>query len=47
MSDSGPLRAFVSVAGWLAVAFLVFPVVLTAVASRGGAPFIEFPPKSW
>jgi putative spermidine/putrescine transport system permease protein len=47
MSSTGSLRGVVSVAGWLAVAFLLFPVLLTAVVSFGGSPFIEFPPKSW
>lgn len=47
MSESGSLRIFILTAGWLAVAFLVFPVALTAIVSFGGSPFIEFPPKSW
>lgn len=33
--------------GWIALAFLVFPVIFTAIVSFGGGIFIEFPPASW
>ena len=36
----------VGVAGWAAMIFLVFPVILTVVVSFNGSFFIEFPPKS-
>lgn len=39
-------RLFINVAGWTALLFLVFPVLLTVVVSFNGSQFIEFPPKS-
>lgn len=36
----------VSVMAWLALVFLLFPVVLTAVVSFNDSFFIEFPPKA-
>jgi putative spermidine/putrescine transport system permease protein len=40
-------RRVVSALGWIAIAFLVFPVAFTAIVSFGGGIFIEFPPTSW
>jgi putative spermidine/putrescine transport system permease protein len=47
MFDTPAYRATVGAAGWLAVAFLVFPVLFTAVVAFGGSIFIEFPPSSF
>ena len=46
-SDVPAYRAAVSVLGWVGMAFLVFPVLLTIVVSFGGSVFIEFPPQSF
>lgn len=40
-------RVGVKTIGWIVVAFLVFPVLFTAIVSFGGGIFIEFPPQSW
>jgi len=45
MFESRAFRIVVSTVAWSAVAFLVFPVVLTAVASVNASYFIEFPPR--
>ena len=46
MFDDRIFRNMVGVAGWAAMIFLVFPVILTVVVSFNGSFFIEFPPKS-
>lgn len=46
-SDDPAYRATISLLGWLGMAFLVFPVLLTVVVSFGGSVFIEFPPQSF
>jgi putative spermidine/putrescine transport system permease protein len=47
MFDDPVFRRAVTVLGWTAMAFLVFPVVLTITVSFSGSIFIEFPPKSF
>lgn len=46
MFDDRTYRAVIGVAGWGALVFLVFPVVLTVVVSFNASFFIEFPPKA-
>jgi putative spermidine/putrescine transport system permease protein len=46
MSETAFRRA-VAALGWITLAFLVFPIVFTAVVSFGGGIFVEFPPTSW
>lgn len=46
MSDSRLFNTLLAAIAWLAVAFLVFPVILTAVVSFNASFFIEFPPKA-
>lgn len=46
MSELAYRRAIEAVA-WIAIAFLVFPVLFTAIVSFGGGIFIEFPPRSF
>ncbi len=46
MFEDRIFRNAVGVAGWAAMIFLVFPVILTVVVSFNGSFFIEFPPKS-
>ncbi len=40
-------RRLVEGLAWTALAFLVFPVMFTAIVSFGGGIFIEFPPQSF
>jgi len=40
-------RIAVSLMGWAAIAFLVFPVFLTVLVSFNGSIFIEIPPSSY
>lgn len=47
MFDDRTFRRVVSVLGWVAVAFLVFPVLLTILVSFNAGQFIEFPPKGF
>ncbi len=47
MFDDPLFRRAVKLLGWLAIFFLVFPVMLTIVVSFSGSIFIEFPPKSF
>ena len=47
MFDDPVFRRIVTIMGWVAMAFLVFPVVLTITVSFNGSIFIEFPPKSF
>jgi len=47
MFDDRAFRIGVHVAGWGAIAFLVFPVLLTVLVSFNGSFFIEVPPKSY
>lgn len=49
MSNAAPTNLFDRIVGlmaWLALAFLLFPVVLTAIVSVNESFFIEFPPKA-
>jgi putative spermidine/putrescine transport system permease protein len=49
-NPSLPISIFeriVSLVAWLALFFLLFPVVLTAVVSLNASFFIEFPPKDF
>ncbi|XWN33754.1 MAG: ABC transporter permease [Devosia sp.] len=46
MSEGSLTRITVTVVAWLAIAFMVFPVILTAVVSLNASFFIEFPPKA-
>jgi len=47
MFEDRAFRRLIAILGWTAMAFLVFPVVLTVVVSFSGSQFIEFPPKSF
>ena len=47
MFDDRTFRRVITVLGWAAMAFLVFPVLLTILVSFNGSQFIEFPPKSF
>ena len=47
MFEDKSFRVVVNIAGWLAMVFLVFPVILTVVVSFNGSQFIEFPPTSF
>lgn len=47
MFDDRLFRRIVAILAWTAIAFLVFPVILTIVVSFNGSQFIEFPPKSF
>ena len=47
MFDDRTFRRVISTMGWLAVAFLVFPVLLTILVSFNAGQFIEFPPKGF
>ena len=42
-----PLDRAITLAGWAAMAFLVFPVLFTTVVSFGAGELIEFPPSGW
>lgn len=46
MFEDRIFRRIVTILGWMAIVFLVFPVVLTIVVSFGNSQFIEFPPKA-
>ncbi|MBP7065730.1 ABC transporter permease [Ferrovibrio sp.] len=46
MSDRNSFQIITSALAWIALAFLVFPVLLTAVVSFNASFFIEFPPKA-
>lgn len=46
MFEDRIFRNAVGIAGWAAIAFLVFPVFLTVVVSFNASFYIEFPPKS-
>jgi putative spermidine/putrescine transport system permease protein len=47
MFEDRTFRRIISALGWIAMAFLIFPVLLTIVVSFNGSQFIEFPPKSF
>ncbi len=47
MSDDKGFNRIISVLGWSAMAFLVFPVALTVLVSFNGSFFIEVPPSSY
>lgn len=47
MFEDRTFRRLIAILGWTAMAFLVFPVILTVVVSFSGSQFIEFPPKSF
>jgi putative spermidine/putrescine transport system permease protein len=49
MSSFPAFQRGLAAVAWLAVAFLVAPVILTAIASFNASMFIEFPPRalSW
>ena len=47
MSDDRAFRWAIYGTAWAALAFLVFPVMLTVIVSFNGSFFIEFPPKSF
>ena len=47
MSEERDFRLVVNVLGWAAMAFLVFPVIVTLLVSFNGSFFIEFPPSSY
>lgn len=47
MFEDRTFRRLIGILGWTAMAFLVFPVVLTIMVSFSGSQFIEFPPKSF
>ncbi|MDX5359982.1 MAG: ABC transporter permease [Alphaproteobacteria bacterium] len=46
MSERSPFRIALAALAWVSMAFLVFPVILTAVVSLNDSFFIEFPPKA-
>lgn len=47
MSDAGLFRRGLAVLAWAGIGFLVFPVLLTALASFNHGMFIELPPKDY
>ncbi len=47
MPDAKGFRGVVAVLALLGLAFLIFPVLFTAITSFGGSIFIEFPPHSF
>ena len=47
MFEDRIFRRVIAILGWTAMAFLVFPVLLTILVSFNGSQFIEFPPKSF
>ena len=47
MFDDRTFRRVVTALGWAAMAFLVFPVILTILVSFNASQFIEFPPKGF
>lgn len=47
MSEPALFRRGLAALAWLGIAFLVFPVLLTALASFNHAAFIELPPKAY
>ncbi|MCP1335570.1 ABC transporter permease [Futiania mangrovi] len=47
MSERSPFRIALAALAWASMAFLVFPVILTAVVSLNDSFFIEFPPKAF
>lgn len=47
LAGSSRFDKIVTTFAWLALAFLVFPVVLTAIVSFGDSFMIEFPPKAY
>ena len=47
MSEERDFRLVVNVLGWAAMAFLVFPVIVTLLVSFNESFFIEFPPSSY
>ena len=47
MSAAPVFRRLLAALAWLGIAFLVFPVLLTALASLNDGFFIELPPKAY
>lgn len=47
MSSAPLFNRLLSVAAWIAIAFLVLPVLMTALASFNHSIFIELPPKEY
>lgn len=43
----GSFAVVTTAMAWLTIAFLIFPVVLTAIVSFNASFFIEFPPKAY